>query len=135
MQSDRGKSEIGLLYGLIGKVRSMLLAKEMVREGLVRPGADYRAFAGQLKSLPADRFPEDKRYNPLSINPYVLFRAAQHAKNYSREELVAAMEVLLACNRRLVGSGLDSTMVLQMAVASVVGSGDAGRLEAGGSRA
>jgi len=33
MQSDRTKSEIGLLYGLIGKVRAMLLAKEMLQEG------------------------------------------------------------------------------------------------------
>ena len=33
---DKDKSEIGLLYGLIGKVRAMLLLKEMLREGWVK---------------------------------------------------------------------------------------------------
>jgi hypothetical protein len=33
---DKDKSEIGLLYGLIGKVRAMLLLKEMLREGWIR---------------------------------------------------------------------------------------------------
>jgi DNA polymerase-3 subunit delta len=126
LQSDRNKSEIGLLYGLIGKVRSMLLAKEMLGEGLIRPTSDYRGFAAQLKGLPGDRFPADKRYNPAEINPYVLFRAALHSRNFTREELVAAMEELLRCNRRLVGSGLDGSLVLQMAITAIVGGGAAG---------
>jgi len=35
------QSEIGLLYGMISKVRAMLLLKEMVREGRVKADADY----------------------------------------------------------------------------------------------
>ena len=35
---DPSKSEIGLLYGLISKVRAMLLLKEMLREGWIKPG-------------------------------------------------------------------------------------------------
>ena len=54
MQFDRDKSEIGLLYGLISKVRAMLLLKEMVREGWVKPEADYGSFQAQLKRVPAD---------------------------------------------------------------------------------
>ena len=38
------KSEIGLLYGLIAKVRAMLLLKEMLREGWVKPEMDYNRF-------------------------------------------------------------------------------------------
>ena len=30
--------EIGLLYGLIGKVRAMIFLKEMVREGWIKAG-------------------------------------------------------------------------------------------------
>ncbi len=120
LRSDKQKSEIGLLYGLIGKVRAMLLAKELVAEGLLRPGHDYGAFAAQVKSLPADRLPTDKRYNPREINAYVLFRAAQHSRNYSREELVQAMEELLQSNRRLVGSSLAGGLVLQMALTRIV---------------
>lgn len=143
IRSDRQRSEIGVLYGLIGKVRAMLLAKEMIREGWIRVGTEYPAFAAQLKRLPPDRFPADKRYNPLAINAYVLYRAAQQAGHYSTEELVGAIEELLACNQRLVGSMLDPGLVLQMAVTRIVGApsrGSAGgrsdaRLEGSGRRA
>ncbi|HTV75813.1 MAG TPA: hypothetical protein VMD57_02355, partial [Candidatus Baltobacteraceae bacterium] len=35
------KSEIGLLYGLISKVRAMLMLKEMLNEGWLKPETDY----------------------------------------------------------------------------------------------
>lgn len=123
MRSDRQKSEIGLLYGLISKVRAMLLAKEMEREGWVRPGNDYRAFTAQLAQLKTrapGQLPEDRRYNPLDLNPYVLFRAAQHARNFHREELVEAMRELLHANRMLVGSSLEGGLVLQMLLARLL---------------
>lgn len=123
MQSDRQKSEIGLLYGLIAKVRAMLMAKEMLAEGWLKPTSDYRGFQGQLSALKqreAGRFPTDRRCNPLDINAYVLFRATQHARNFTREELVRAMEELLRCNRHLVGSGLEGGMVLQLAVSRLL---------------
>src|SRR5258707_8580878 len=115
------KSEIGLLYGLIGKVRAMILLKEMLREGWVKPESDYNRFKAQLERVPADQFPEDKRFNPLAINPYVLFRALPQVKRYSQAELVRAMDLLLQCNRRLVSSGLDESLVLQQTLVQIVG--------------
>ena len=50
---DPQKSEIGLLYGLIAKVRAMLLLKEMLREGWVKPDMDYNRFKAQLERVPA----------------------------------------------------------------------------------
>lgn len=120
LRSDKQKSEIGLLYGLISKVRGMLLAKELLREGWIRPGGDYRGFTSQLANVPADRLPTDKRYSPLAMNPFVLFRAVQHSANFTADELVAAMEELLRCNRRLVGSGLEGALVLQMAITRIL---------------
>jgi DNA polymerase III subunit delta len=110
---DSQKSGIGLLYGLISKVRAMLLLKEMLREGWLKPETDYNRFKAQLGRVPADRLPADKRFNPLALNPYVLFRALPQAKKYSRAELVRAMDLLLRCNRRLVSSGLDKALLLQ----------------------
>ena len=37
MNFDKDKSEIGLLYGLISKVRALLMLKEMLREGWLKP--------------------------------------------------------------------------------------------------
>lgn len=133
IRADRQKSEIGLLYGLIGKIRAILLAREMIVEGLIRPTRDYSSFVAQLKRLSAERFPADKRYSPLGLNPYILFRAAQQAQRFRADELVAAMEELLAANRRLVSSGLESSLVLQMAILRIVGGQDSAPEESPGS--
>jgi len=121
---DPQKSEIGLLYGLIGKVRAMILLKELLREGWVKPDSDYNRFKAQLGRVPADQFPEDKRFNPLAINPYVLFRALPQVRRYSQAELIRAMDLLLQCNRRLVTSGLDESLVLQQTLVQIVGDSD-----------
>ena len=117
---DSQKSEIGLLYGLISKVRAMLLLKEMLREGWIKPDGDYNRFKAQLERVPADKLPADRRFNPLAINPYVLYKALPQVKQYSHTELVRAMDLLLQCNQRLVGSGLDESVVLQQALVQIV---------------
>ncbi len=117
---DPKKSEIGLLYGLISKVRAILLLKEMLREGWIKPEADYNRFKAQLERVPADKLPVDKRFNPLALNPYVLYKALPQVKKYSQSELIRAMELLLRCNQRLVGSGLDEALVLQQALVQIV---------------
>jgi DNA polymerase-3 subunit delta len=120
MKFNPQKSEIGLLYGLISKVRAMLLLKEMLREDWIKPEMDYNRFKAQLERVPAEKLPADKRFNPRSLNPYVLYKALPHARKYSRNELVRAMDLLLRCNQRLVSSGLDEALVLQQALVQIV---------------
>ena len=117
---DSQKSEIGLLYGLIAKVRAMLLLKEMFREGWIKPEMDYNRFKAQLQHVPADKLPGDRRYNPLALNPYVLYKALPQIKRYSEAELIRAMDLLLRCNQRLVSSGLDETLVLQQTLVQII---------------
>ena len=120
VQLDPQKSEIGLLYGLISKIRAMILLKEMVREGWIKPELDYGRFKAQLERAPAEQLPEDRRFNPRSINPYVLYKALPQVKRYSQGELVRAMDLLLQCNQRLVSSGLDEALVLQQTLVQIV---------------
>ena len=120
IKSSSQKSEIGLLYGLISKVRAMLLLKEMLREGWIKPEMDYNRFKAQLERVPADQLPADKRFNPLALNPYVLYKALPQAKKYGQGELVRAMDLLLRCNQRLVSSGLDEALVLQQTLVQIV---------------
>ena len=117
---DKDKSEIGLLYGLISKVRAMLFLREMLREGWIKESRDYNSFKSQLERVPADKLPADRKLNPLALNPYVLYKAMSQAKKYSSAELVQAMEILLRCNQRLVSSGLDEALVLQQALVQIV---------------
>jgi DNA polymerase-3 subunit delta len=118
---DAQKSEIGLLYGLISKVRVMLLLKEMVREGWIKPDNDYTRFKAQLERVPEQQLPQDRRFNPRSLNPYVLYKALPQVKRYTQEELVGAMDLLLRCNQRLVSSGLEEALVLQETLVHIVG--------------
>ena len=117
---DSQKSEIGILYGLISKVRAMLLLKEMLAEAWVKPEADYTRFKAQLERVPADKLPSDRRFNPLAMNAYVLYKALPQVKQYTQAELVAAMDLLLQCNRRMVSSGLDDKLLLQQALVQIV---------------
>jgi DNA polymerase-3 subunit delta len=117
---DKDKSEIGLLYGLISKVRAMLFLKEMLREDWVKETRDYNSFKAQLERVPADKLPTDRKFNPLAVNPYVLYKALPQARKYSSSELVQAMETLLRCNQRLVSSQLDEALVLQQTLVQIV---------------
>jgi len=92
----------------------------MLREGWLKPEMDYNRFKTQLSSVPADKLPADRKFNPLAINPYVLYKALPQVKKYTSPELVRAMDVLLRCNQRLVSSGLDETLVLQQALVQIV---------------
>jgi len=121
MQFDKDKSEIGMLYGLIGKVRALLMLKEMLREGWIKATSDYSGFKAQLECVPAAKLPTDRRYNPLALNPYVLFKALPQVRNYPETELVRAMDLLLHANQRLVSSALDERIVLQQALVQIVG--------------
>ena len=121
LKFDRKKSEIGLLYGLITKVRAMIFLKEMLREGWLKAESDYGRFKNQLEGIPPEQFPEDKRFNPLAMNPYVLLKALPQTRHYSLAELIRAMDLLLDCNRQLIFSNQDEAMVLQRALIQIVG--------------
>lgn len=120
LKTDRQKSEIGLLYALISKVRGMILVREMQHSGWIKPERDFNRFKQQLDRVPARELPEDSRYNPLALNPYVLFKSLDHANRYSSEELARAMERLLDCNQRLVLSRVEGAVALQQTLASIV---------------
>ncbi|MDP6337991.1 MAG: hypothetical protein QF562_05465 [Verrucomicrobiota bacterium] len=112
---DSKKNPIALLYGLISKVRAMLFLREMVRLKWINPKGGYQQFKSQLEAIP-----EDRKFNPKSMHPYMLFNALGHARKYSSAELVQAMDVLLRCNRQLVSSSTDDTLILQQALVQIV---------------
>jgi DNA polymerase III delta subunit len=99
----------------------MILLKEMLREGWIKPESDYQRFKAQLERVPAAQLPEDRRYNPLALNPYVLFKALPQARRYTQAELIEAMDLLLRCNQRLVSSSLDEALILQQTLVQIVG--------------
>jgi DNA polymerase-3 subunit delta len=120
VRRDPQRSEIGLLYGLISKVRALILVSEMQAQKWLKAESDFNRFKAQLARIPAEALPEDRKFNPLAINPYVLFRALAQARNYTRAELVAAMDLMLECNRQLISRALDPALILQQALVRIV---------------
>ncbi len=120
MKFDKDKSEIGLLYGIISKVRAMVLMKEVVCEGWLKPEREYFRFKTQFESLPTDKLPSDKKFNPRALHPFVAHKAVLQCGNYTSNELVRAMGSLLECNQRLVSSRLDEALVLQQVLVDIV---------------
>lgn len=119
MQTDSSRNEIGLLYGILSKVRGMLLAKELVREGFVPPRADYNTMKAAVERIPAEKMPRDKKFNPAAMHPFVLSNALRDSENYTTEELVNAMATLLDCNLKLVSSSTDEASILQQALVKI----------------
>ena len=120
VKNDSSKSEIGLLYGLIYKMRAMLLAKALVGSGLLRPGGRYPEFQKALKSIPKEKMPDDKRFDPTAMSPFVLFRAVAQCGRYQESELMEAMRILLDTNRRMVSSGQDPGGALKHAALCIL---------------
>ena len=119
-KTDRKKSVIRLVAGLVSKVRSLLFARELLDARWVKPVRGFAQFKSQIENLPADAFAEDRRISPLGLHPYVLFSATNQAQNYTREELVEAMDLLMHCNRKLVSTSLDESFVLQQVLTQIV---------------
>jgi DNA polymerase III delta subunit len=120
MQTDSQKSEIGLLYGIISKMRTILFLKEMAKEGWIKQDVQYPQFKAALDRIPPDALPQDRKFNPLAMHPFMLYNSLGHTKRYTSEELVRAMELLLIANQRLVTSSMDEALVLQDALIKIV---------------
>jgi DNA polymerase-3 subunit delta len=120
VKTDRKKSVIGLVGGLVSKVRSLLFARELLDAGWLKPTRSFPQFKPQIDRLPANSFPADRKISPLGLHPYVLFNAVNQACNYNSVELVRALELLMHCNRHLVSSSLDDTLILQQTLTQIV---------------
>ncbi|MGC8988612.1 MAG: DNA polymerase III subunit delta [Verrucomicrobiia bacterium] len=114
-------SSLSILYSLVAKLRAMLLMKELQKAGFISPATSYQQFKFRLEQVPPDLLAENPKFNPLKAHPYTLFKASLQTANYTLEELVNGLQILLDCNRKLVGSQLDEAAVLQSAVVKIIG--------------
>jgi len=127
MKVQRSKTAIGLLYGLINKVRILILVQELLREKWIRPETMYPRFKTQLAQLSPENLSLHGPFNPLAMHPFQLFKALPQSRRYTMTELIQAMEKLLECNQRLIYSDLDERLILQQVLVSIVGR-DRGRV-------
>ena len=120
MKTDSQKSELGLLHGLVSKFRTLLLVKDAMEGGGLRPVRYYPQFKPQIISLDKSMFPEDRRFNLLDQHPYVIFLAMPLVEQYQEHELVRILEVLLEANQQMVFASVNSISVLRECVIKIV---------------
>jgi len=120
LKTDTQKSEIGVLFGLISKIRCLLLAKALIKSGQISQTLNYKKFSEEAESALIKIFPPDTSINLLPQSLYPLFKATNQADNYKLEELIKAMETLLDVNIALVTSSADPSFLLQKALISII---------------
>jgi DNA polymerase-3 subunit delta len=119
----QGENEIGLLFALVGRIRTLLLLRELMDRKLVPASTNYGWFQSNLQRVAeqvGDELPADKKLNPLLQHPFVVFKSAQQAQSFSLVELQRAMELLLDANKRLVSSSIDAKIVLEQTIIALI---------------
>ena len=118
-----GESPIGVLMMLAGQFRLMLLAKDLMQRKLITAGDEKGAnfqFVKAFERLPEGttaHFPRTKEGH--LPNAWRLYRCALAARNFSGDELIRAMDLLLEANRQIVTTQLDERLVLEETIAKI----------------
>lgn len=119
----QGEEVIGLLFAIASRVRQLLILRELVDRKLLRPGGEYMQLKGQLDRLPAsvrDEMPTDRKLNPLLQHPFPVFKTLQQTANFTRPQLIRAMEWLLETNQQLVTSSVPDRLALEELLARII---------------
>jgi DNA polymerase III subunit delta len=120
---ENGEAAIGIVMLLVGQFRLMLLAKDLAQRKLLVPTTGFdgaKSYVAGLQRLPEEEtahFPKTKE--GAMPSPWRLYRCAVAARNFTMEELIRAMDLLLEANRQLVSTQLDDRLVLEEAIAKI----------------
>ena len=123
----QGEKDIGILFALIGRVRSLLLLREMIDRKVLRVPNNYPSFKASFDGAlarDAGSLSTDRRFNPLLQHPFAVYKSAQQAEKFTFDELRRAMGLLLDANKRIVSSSLDGRIILEQTLISLIGTAD-----------
>ncbi len=111
----QGQNPIGiLLAAVVPRVRSLLLAADLVERHPKLPRGSYGSFGGALEKLPASETAHIPRKKDGSgLNAYPIFLALEETRRYTVGELRAALQGCLEANLKLVSTGIDPQLVLE----------------------
>ncbi len=108
-----------VLGAVANQIRKLVLATDFIRS---KNGSSWRkdlSFAGFQKII----LPELKKREPdlltSSAHPYPLYMTLKQSHNYTLQELIGALELLLDADLRLKSSGQNAKMVLENALLGI----------------
>ncbi len=115
-----GDEPIAIVMQLAGQFRLMLLAHDLVERKILRRTDYYagyaKAFAAMAESEKA-HMPRSKDGRPP--NEWRFGRCAMAAHNFSRAEIIRAMDLLLEAHIQLVSTQLDGKLVIEETITKI----------------
>jgi DNA polymerase III subunit delta len=125
----QGQNPIGiLLAAVVPRVRSLLLAADLVARHPKLPRGSYGSFGGALEKLPDSETSHIPRKKDGSgLNAYPIFLALDETRRYTVGELRAALQACLDANLKLVTTSIEPQLVLERLLIGMLTKPDAGR--------
>ena len=119
----QGQNPVGILLGaIVPRVRSLLLAADIVTRHPKLPRGSYQSFVGALDRLPAEETAHlPRKKDGSGINGYPIFLALEEARRFTMSELLAAQRACLEANLKLVTTQIDSQLVLERLLIGMLG--------------
>lgn len=121
---EAGLHPLQVLSAMANQIRRLILAKDLLRSKYGagwRKDLSYQAFQKTV-------FPgiEEREPDLLTdgVHPYAIYKTLQNSYNYTLEELIRALELLLDTDLRLKSAGQNPKMVLEYGVLSICKIGD-----------
>ncbi len=110
-----------VLSAATNQIRKLILAKDLIhgRHGSGwRQDLSYGAFQKMILPELEKREPD---FLTSNAHPFAIYMTLKQSDNYTLEELIVALEVLLDADIRLKRSGQDAKMVLEHAILRICG--------------
>lgn len=108
-----------VLAVVTNQVRKLILAKDFIRS---KSGGSWRkdlSYGGFKKMILPELEKREPDFLTDNAHPYAVYMTLKHSHNYTPEELMGAMELLLDTDIRLKSSGQNAKMVLEHAVLGI----------------
>lgn len=120
----QGQNPVGILLGaIVPRVRSLLLARDIIDSHPKIPRGNYNSFVGALDRLPADQTAHlPRKKDGSGINGYPIFLALAEAQRFTMEELRAALRACLEANIKLVTTQIEPQLVIERLLLGLLGS-------------
>jgi DNA polymerase-3 subunit delta len=111
--------QLQVLAVVTNQIRKLILAKDFIHSEYGngwRKDLSYAAFQKMILPKIEEREPDSLAG---SAHPYAIYMTLKHSDNYTSEELMGAMELLLDTDIRLKSSGQNAKVVLEHAVLGI----------------
>ncbi len=125
----QGQNPVGiLLAAIVPRVRSLLLARDIIDSHPKIPRGSYQSFVGVLDRLPKEQTAHlPMKKDGSGINGYPIFLALNEAQRFTMEELRVALRACLEANIKLVTTAIEPQLVIERLLLGLLGSKSAKR--------